>query len=213
LEKASWSYSNGVRLQPHARTAIEQIPSAPCTPSPSTPHQRGADRRDNPQRAAVDRASHAHARCQGTLLPSWEHPSGRFHANGARTVIACLAHNLLRRTDVLGRPDTTARTARTLRRRLLALPGRLTRHAGRWTMLALARLAWQHDLIRALARIRALPAAARPGRTSTPPADPGPLTAATQHPTRASVETLPTPPASTTPDHAVTDVRCVAHTP
>jgi hypothetical protein len=150
---------------------------------------------------------------QGTLLPSWEHPSGRFHANGARTVIACLAHNLLRRTDVLGRPDTTARTARTLRRRLLALPGRLTRHAGRWTMLALARLAWQHDLIRALARIRALPAAARPGRTSTPPADPGPLTAATQHPTRASVEALPTPPASTTPDHAVTDVRCVAHTP
>jgi Transposase DDE domain group 1 len=86
-------------------------------------------------------------------------PSGQFAANAAWTVIACLAHNLLRWTGVLGLPDTTARTARTLRRRLLALPGRLTRHAHRWTLHLPARWPWQHDLIRALARIRALPAA------------------------------------------------------
>jgi Transposase DDE domain group 1 len=87
-------------------------------------------------------------------------PSGHFHANGAWTVIACLAHNLLRWTATLGLPNATIRTARTLRRRLLALPGRLTHHAGRWTLHLPARWPWQHDLIRALARIRALPAAA-----------------------------------------------------
>ena len=53
-------------------------------------------------------------------------PSGHFHANGAWTVLACLAHNLLRWTQLLGLPDTTVRAARTLRRRLLAIPGRLT---------------------------------------------------------------------------------------
>src|SRR5438034_301965 len=56
-------------------------------------------------------------------------PSGQFNANGAWTVIACLAHNLLRWTEQLGLPNPTIRTARTIRRRLLALPGRLTTHA------------------------------------------------------------------------------------
>jgi hypothetical protein len=61
-------------------------------------------------------------------------PSGKFFANAAWTVIACLAHNLLRWTSVLGLPGQTIRAARTLRRRLLALPGRLTRTARRWTL-------------------------------------------------------------------------------
>src|SRR6266516_1908353 len=46
-------------------------------------------------------------------------PSGDFNANGAWTVLAALAHNLLRWTQLLGLPDTTVRAARTLRRRLL----------------------------------------------------------------------------------------------
>ena len=58
-------------------------------------------------------------------------PSGKFTANAAWTVIACLAHNLLRWTSVLGLPGQTIRAARTVRRRLLALPGRLTRTARR----------------------------------------------------------------------------------
>ena len=49
-------------------------------------------------------------------------PSGHFNANGAWTVLAALAHNLLRWTQLLGLPDTTVRAARTLRRRLLAGP-------------------------------------------------------------------------------------------
>jgi hypothetical protein len=86
-------------------------------------------------------------------------PSGRFYANAAWTVIAALAHNLLRWTSVIGLPGHTIRAARTVRRRLLALPGRLTRSARRWTLHLPARSPWEHDFIRALARIRALPAA------------------------------------------------------
>jgi hypothetical protein len=46
-------------------------------------------------------------------------PSGKFMANAAWTVIAALAHNLLRWTSVLGLPGHTIRAARTVRRRLL----------------------------------------------------------------------------------------------
>jgi hypothetical protein len=84
-------------------------------------------------------------------------PSGKFTANAAWTVIAALAHNLLRWTAVLGLPGQTLRAARTVRRRLLALPGRLTRTARRWTLHLPARWPWQHDFIAALARLRALP--------------------------------------------------------
>jgi hypothetical protein len=87
-------------------------------------------------------------------------PSGRFGANSAWTVIACLAHNMLRWTSVIGLPGETVRAARTLRRRLLQIPGRLTRSARAWTLHLPARWPWQHDFIRALARIKALPALA-----------------------------------------------------
>jgi hypothetical protein len=87
-------------------------------------------------------------------------PSGHFYANAAWTVIAALAHNLLRWTSVIGLPGQTVRAARTLRRRLLTVPGRLTRSARRWTLHLPARWPWEHDFIRALARIRALRPAA-----------------------------------------------------
>ena len=40
-------------------------------------------------------------------------PSGHYGANGAWTVLAAIAHNLLRWTQLLGLPNTTARAART----------------------------------------------------------------------------------------------------
>ena len=85
-------------------------------------------------------------------------PSGHFYANAAWTVLAALAHNLLRWTQPLGLPDTTIRAARSLRRRFLAVPGRLTSHARGWTLHLPARWPWQQDFIEALTRIRALPA-------------------------------------------------------
>ena len=84
-------------------------------------------------------------------------PSGDYDANAAWTVLGALAHNLLRWTQLLGLPDTTIRAARTLRRRLLAVPGRLTHHARGWTLHLPARWPWHDDYTRALDRIRALP--------------------------------------------------------
>jgi hypothetical protein len=86
-------------------------------------------------------------------------PSGHFNANAAWTVIACLAHNLLRWSTLIGLPGATVRAARTVRRRLLTLPGRLTRSARQWTLHLPARWPWQTDFIEALTRIRALPTA------------------------------------------------------
>lgn len=73
-------------------------------------------------------------------------------------MIACLAHNLLRWSELLGLTDQPRRRARTIRRRLLALPGRLTHSARRWTLHPPARWPWHDDYTNALARIRALPA-------------------------------------------------------
>ena len=84
-------------------------------------------------------------------------PSGQFTANGAWTVLGAIAHNLLRWTQLIGLPDSTTRAARTLRRRMLQIAGRLTRHGRSWTLHLPARWPWQGDYITALARIRALP--------------------------------------------------------
>jgi hypothetical protein len=86
-------------------------------------------------------------------------PSGQFNANAAWTVITAIAHNLHRWTELLRLPDTTTpRRARTHRRRMLAMPGRLTHHSRRWTLHLPARWPWQTDWLAALRRIRALPA-------------------------------------------------------
>jgi len=84
-------------------------------------------------------------------------PSGKFNANAAWTVIAALAHNLLRWTHLIALPDQTVRTARTLRRRLLTIPGRLTRSARRTRLRMPARWPWADDFLAALDRLRALP--------------------------------------------------------
>jgi hypothetical protein len=86
-------------------------------------------------------------------------PSGQFAANAAWTVIAAIAHNLHRWSELIGLPDKTiARRAHTNRRRLLAMPGRLTYHSRRWTLHLPARWPWQTDFQAALTRVRALPA-------------------------------------------------------
>jgi Transposase DDE domain group 1 len=84
-------------------------------------------------------------------------PSGQFTANSAWTVIACLAHNLTRWTTMIGLPDHTIPTSRTVRRRLLAIPGRLTRSSRQWTLHLPARWPWQTDFTDALTNLRAIP--------------------------------------------------------
>jgi hypothetical protein len=53
-------------------------------------------------------------------------PSGDFNANAAWTVLASIAHNLVRWVGSLGLELTGPLVAKTIRRKFLALPGRLT---------------------------------------------------------------------------------------
>jgi hypothetical protein len=86
------------------------------------------------------------------------HPSGRFFANAAWLVLVTLAHNLLRWTATLGLGVRNEQVvAKTLRRTLLALPGRLTRSARRWRLHLPARWPWAHSFTMALARLRCIP--------------------------------------------------------
>jgi hypothetical protein len=123
-----------------------------CAAPPSRPPSHDREHRSRVRQAPTDFSS-------DQALAHF--PSGHFHANGAWTVLAALAHNLLRWTQQLGLPDTTVRAARTLRRRLLSsIPGRLTKHARGWTLHLPARWPWHGDYITALNAIRALPDAA-----------------------------------------------------
>jgi hypothetical protein len=84
-------------------------------------------------------------------------PSGRFHANGAWAVLATVAHNLLRWVHLLGTATTGPVVAKTLRRRLVSLPGRITR-GGRQQHLHLpTRWPWATDFNDALNGLRAIP--------------------------------------------------------
>jgi hypothetical protein len=84
-------------------------------------------------------------------------PSGRFLANAAWLVIATLAHNLLRWVATIGLGSTDLLVAKTLRRRLLAIPGRLTRAARRRLLHLPIDWPWATQFLRALARLRAIP--------------------------------------------------------
>jgi hypothetical protein len=85
-------------------------------------------------------------------------PSGSFLANAAWALIATLAHNLLRWIAAIGLGNTEPVVAKTLRRRLLALPGRLTRSARRRLLHLPTDWPWATQFLHALARLRALPA-------------------------------------------------------
>lgn len=76
-------------------------------------------------------------------------PSGDFNANGAWTVLGAIAHNLLRWTQLIGLPGSTIRAARTLRRWLITIAGRLTRHGRSWTLHLPARWPWHGDYLAA----------------------------------------------------------------
>jgi hypothetical protein len=84
-------------------------------------------------------------------------PSGRFHANGAWVVLATVAHNLMRWVHLIGTGTVGPIVAKTIRRRLFALPGRLTR-GGRQRQLHLpARWPWVTEFTAILNQLRAVP--------------------------------------------------------
>lgn len=86
-------------------------------------------------------------------------PSGKFFANAAWLACAVLAHNLIRWTARIGhiQPDNQLTVARTVRSRVLVLPGRLVNRSGRLVLRLPKRWPWASSFIEALERIRSLP--------------------------------------------------------
>jgi hypothetical protein len=89
-------------------------------------------------------------------------PSGNFHANSAWLQAAVLAHNLIRWTATLGsvRVDNELTVARTMRTRLVAIPGRLVNRAGRTILRLPTQWPWADTFTTALDTLRLL---SRPG--------------------------------------------------
>jgi Transposase DDE domain group 1 len=86
-------------------------------------------------------------------------PSGKFFANAAWLACAVLAHNLIRWTASLGdvTPDDQLTVARTIRTRLITLPGRIVNRSGKHTLRLPTRWPWADTFHHALAQLRAIP--------------------------------------------------------
>ena len=86
-------------------------------------------------------------------------PSGNFSANAAWLVCAALAHDLIRRSAMLGEitPEGHLVVARTVRTRFLSVPGRLVNGSGTPTLRAPLEWPWAKAFSRALELLRALP--------------------------------------------------------
>jgi hypothetical protein len=108
--------------------------------------------REHRQHAVVELAIRDHK--DGALRHM---PSGHYPANGAWCVIAALAANLARWTQILGLGHTTPHALATLRRRLLVVPGRITRHGRRIHLRLAARWPWREAWLACLTRLRGLP--------------------------------------------------------
>jgi Transposase DDE domain group 1 len=85
-------------------------------------------------------------------------PSGNFHANSAWLQCAVLAHNMIRWTAIAGRVriDNQLVVARTLRTRLLTIPGRLVNRSGRPTLRMPTNWPWATSFTTALDALRGL---------------------------------------------------------
>ncbi len=86
-------------------------------------------------------------------------PSGHFFANSAWLLCAALAHDLMRWTVLLGdiTPEDHLTVARTVRTRILSVPGRLVNISGTPTLRAPFEWPWAKKFARALDLLRSLP--------------------------------------------------------
>jgi hypothetical protein len=111
-----------------------------------------AGRRPPPPRRG--RARHPRPQAGHRAVPL---PSGVFGANAAWALVATLAHNLLRWVAALGLGTHGLVVAKTIRRRFITLPGRLTHAARRRSLHLPSGWPWAEGFLDALARLRALP--------------------------------------------------------
>lgn len=112
---------------------------------------------------ALDEQHRAHAVVELSIRdlkagPLAHLPSGSFPANSAWLQCAVLAHNLLRWTAALGQIGAGQLVvAKTLRRRYLAVAGRLVNRSGQPTLRLPTRWPWAAKFLTALDALRALP--------------------------------------------------------
>jgi hypothetical protein len=85
-------------------------------------------------------------------------PSGRFCANAVWMTLNVIAHNLGRWVGRIGLgPEATSMTTKTLRTRMLNLPGRMTTSGGRRTLHLPRAWPWEDQFDTILARLRSIP--------------------------------------------------------
>jgi hypothetical protein len=80
-------------------------------------------------------------------------PSGDFNANGAWAVLASIAHNLVRWVGALGLEMTGPLVAKTIRRKFITLPGRLTSHSRTRQLHLPSRWPWAAQWSQCFARL------------------------------------------------------------
>ena len=80
-------------------------------------------------------------------------PSGDFNANAAWAVLASIAHNIVRWVGVLGLEITGPLVAKTIRRKFIAMPGRLTSHSRTRQLHLPSRWPWAAQWSQCFARL------------------------------------------------------------
>jgi Transposase DDE domain group 1 len=126
-------------------------------------HAFVTDRYDRPTLAA-DAWHREHAQVENVIKDLKYHgglahlPSGVFAANAAWLTLVAMAYNLGRHTLLLGKGIDCWSSAKTLRRKLIAWPARVARHARRSTLHGPADWPWAQPFAVMLTRLRALPA-------------------------------------------------------
>ena len=83
-------------------------------------------------------------------------PSGTFTANAAWSVLATLAHNLIRWVAALGLEHAGTVVAKTIRRKYIAMPGRLTHRSRRSQLHLPTRWPWAREWTECFNRLQAL---------------------------------------------------------
>jgi hypothetical protein len=84
-------------------------------------------------------------------------PSGQFPANAAWLLLAALAHNLIRWVTTLGYGTDGPVVTKTIRRRLITLPGRITTRSRRRILHLPTNWPWKQDFLTAATALGALP--------------------------------------------------------
>ena len=143
-----------VRRVKRRRPVLNWLSSPPTAITASSPTGTGRRWNWRPIIAVTPRSRMPYA-TSSTAVGLNHMPSRRFAANGAWLAVQVMAHNLAHWTARIGLGEGTL-TTKTLRRRVFALAGRITRSARRLTLHLPRRWPWEEQFSRALARLRAI---------------------------------------------------------